>query len=133
MKSLWLVIAILIGGSVSVYAQDTILACTDTTGGVTYTNKDVKGCRTIDLPPLSVVPDRKATFSAVVEPQSVEPIISQELRLPSSSEFVCELYRDWIRMQLRTSGGFQYNSAEDSRLRLVYTTLFGSGYPPAGC
>lgn len=117
------------------HAGDIIQSCTQADGSVVYTNKDVKGCSVVRLPELSVVPTRPATLfvERLVQDPIYAPTTEQGNRVITASPMVCELYQDWLQLQARTSGGFHNNTVDDTQKRLMYTTIFGSGYPPTGC
>jgi hypothetical protein len=119
--------------------SETIQSCTQADGTVVYTNKDIKGCQALRLPELSIVPDRHAVMIPQVPALMVEtPMVAQtqaiKSPLPGSVlAETCLLYRDWIRINERTMGGFEYNSVDDTKKRLMLTKIFGSGFSPYGC
>lgn len=135
----------LIVGATYVLADEGIRECYLADGSVMYTNKPKMGCTDLMLPELAGIAHNKdyaAKPAAPLPPMLREapPIHGSDLhttdfKLAESNELtsVCKLYRQWIALQLRTHGGFEHNHVEDTQQRFGYTTIFGSGYPPAGC
>ncbi|KAF3997815.1 DUF4124 domain-containing protein [Glaciimonas immobilis] len=70
-----LMIATLSASSGSVHAQSNIFLCVDAQGIKEYKNTgDTKGCKKVDLPPLTVsTPPRSSAPAAVNKPQPVTP------------------------------------------------------------
>jgi hypothetical protein len=116
------------------FAGDTMLACTQADGSVLYTNKDVKGCKTIVGPELSIVPSYSVHPSVVPH---LLPEVPKHFMFPSlDSEVVnktCALYEEWVLINERTKGGFEYNDVDDTKKRLYLTKIFGSGFSPSMC
>jgi len=127
------------------YGADTIKECQQTDGTMFYTNKPVLGCTDIILPGLAGIAHNKdyavkpaIPFTSVLRevPPLHDPALhSTDFKLDGSNDntSVCKLYHQWIALQLRTHGGFEHNQVEDTQQRFGFTTIFGSGYPPAGC
>jgi hypothetical protein len=145
MKSLFYVIltvALLVGIATYAYPADTIKACTQADGTILYTNDAKATCPIITLPKIGIVhPHNYGSVPVTPEitrdvPPLHDPALhGTEFKLADSNETtsVCKLYHQWIALQLRTHGGFEHNHVEDTQQRFGYTTIFGSGYPPAGC
>lgn len=135
----------LIVGFTYAFADDTIRECQQKDGSIVYTNKTKLGCTDLILPELAVIAHNKDYAAKPAIPYTSvlreAPLIhdpelhSTDFKLAESKELtsVCKLYHQWIALQLRTHGGFEHNSVEDTQQRFGYTTIFGSGYPPAGC
>lgn len=117
----------------AVFASETIKACPQADGSVLYTNKDVKGCATVKLPPLSVVPDRKAHLDYEVPVAVIETRTAKSLAPNPVIVETCTLYSEWLRLNQRIMGGFEYSSVDDAKRLLVLTKIFGSGFSPYGC
>jgi len=45
----------------------------------------------------------------------------------------CALYKEWVFINERTKGGFEYNNVDDTKKRLYLTKIFGSGFSPTMC
>jgi hypothetical protein len=121
------------------FAGETMLACPQADGSVLYTNKDVKGCKVIVGPELSVVPSYPTQNGGVHE---YTPHATSEIPLvrgrfvTTESEVVvktCALYKEWVLINERTKGGFEYNDVDDTKKRLYLTKIFGSGFSPTMC
>jgi len=121
------------------FADETMLACTLADGSIMYTNKDLKGCSLVKTPELSVVPSyggphpsRGSLEHGVFEPT---PAIVTPQDSPYSAVLAdtCKLYHEWVLINQRTMGGFEYNSVDDTKRRLFLTKIFGSGFSPASC
>jgi len=121
------------------FAGETMLACPQADGSVLYTNKDVKGCQVIVGPELSVVPSYHShnggslehTRALIPEVPTLKPALEIE-----ESEVVtktCALYYEWVTINQRTKGGFEYNDVDDTKERLFLTKIFGSGFSPGMC
>jgi hypothetical protein len=137
------IVLALVMGFTYAYAGDTIKECQQADGSIMYTNKPKLGCTDLILPelagtahtreysPMPVVPDAVAEVPPIHGPG----LHGTDFKLSGSNDptSVCELYHKWIALQMRTQGGFQHNSVGDTQSRFGYTTIFGSGYPPAGC
>jgi hypothetical protein len=139
-----IMLALIIGATYAL-ADDTIRECQQADGSIMYTNKPKMGCTELILPELAVIAHNKdyaaipaAPITSVLREVPAihdSTLHSTDFRIADSNELtsVCKLYHQWIALQLRTHGGFEHNRVEDTQQRFGYTTIFGSGYPPAGC
>jgi hypothetical protein len=119
-------------------AGETMLACTQADGTVLYTNKDVKGCKVIVGPELSVVPSYHTLNGGSLEHTRafVPEVPFAKQTTTVESEVVaktCALYKEWVLINERTKGGFEYNDVDDTKKRLYLTKIFGSGFSPTMC
>lgn len=121
------------------FAGDAIQACTLADGSILYTNKPVQGCMVLKMPELSIVPSyhvqnggaSEHTWAFLPEVPLVNPVVETE-----ESEVVtktCALYYEWVNINQRTKGGFEYNNVDDTKERLYLTKIFGSGFSPGMC
>lgn len=121
------------------HAGDTMQACTLADGSIMYTNKDIKGCVVLKMPELSVVPayPTHANGGTLDHPHVLLPEIPVVKEVQSNGTSVlsdtCSLYHEWVRINERTLGGFEYNSVDDTKRRLFLTKIFGSGFSPGMC
>jgi hypothetical protein len=144
MKTFLLFISIvfaLVLASSYTFAGQTMLACVQPDGSVLYTNKDVKGCVVLKMPELSIVPAYPETGRTLERSRTFIPEIPTATNhthepIASENEVVaktCALYKEWILINERTKGGFEYNDVEDTKHRLYLTKIFGSGFSPSMC
>jgi len=113
------------------YSADGIKECVQADGSIMYTNKPQLGCTDLILPGLSIIPER----TDYLQP-SIPPVITAAPQVaPKSAALTeaCVLYHEWLTINMRTMGGFEYNSVDDTKRRLLLTKLFGSGFSPYGC
>lgn len=135
--------ALLAFGIAVAYAGDTMLACPQDNGTVMFTNKDVKGCKVVVGPELSVVPDRKASLATnhsdvVIE---VPPITSTNTPSRFNAgdpgailQETCTLWKEWMDLNKRTAGGFENMSVDETKKRFLLSRVFASmGFSPYGC
>lgn len=116
-----------------------MLACPQPDGTVLYTNKDVKGCQEIVGPELSIVPSYPIhpNGGSLDHSRLLEASIPElkKVETPESEVVMktCALYAEWVAINERTKGGFEYNDVEDTKKRLYLTKIFGSGFSPTMC
>lgn len=120
------------------YADAPIQACTQADGSILYTNKNVKGCTVLKTPELSIVPSYDTHPGIERTPEQVRGVSESPTYQKSKpvNEVVtktCALYKEWIMINERTKGGFEYNDVEDTKHRLYLTKIFGSGFSPSMC
>lgn len=112
----------------SVFAADTIRACTGTDGTVTFTNRDKQACPVVMLPKLSVTPTR--SYLTLAQPADVS---INNTETENVNDQMCTLYKEWMTLTSRTLGGFAHNTVADTQRRLVLVQLFGGGFAPTSC
>ena len=146
MHKLLLVASLMLGlviGATLAFGNDQIKACPQPDGTVMYTNKDVKGCTIIVGPELSVVPDRKATFTFKTQESDMLPEVPAIT--PTVGRFqagqpgailseTCTLWKEWMDLNRRTAGGFEGMGVEENKRRFLLSRIFGNmGFSPYGC
>jgi len=119
------------------FGQSNMLACTQMDGTTMYTNKNIMGCVPVAGPALSVVPsyssgtlEHTKSLNAPVVTPSKAPEPSQQSDVVAKT---CAMYKEWVTINERTKGGFEYNTVDDTKTRLYLTKIFGSGFSPSMC
>jgi hypothetical protein len=112
----------------TVFAADTIRACTGTDGTVTFTNVGEPTCPVVALPGLTVAPTR--SYLTLARPADVS---INNTETETVNDQMCTLYKEWMVLTSRTLGGFAHNTVADTQRRLVLVQLFGGGFAPTSC
>jgi hypothetical protein len=124
-----LLLGVLLAPVVStVFAADTIRACTGTDGTVTFTNRDKPTCPVVALPGLTVAPTR--SYLTLAQPADVS---IKNTETETVNDQMCTLYKEWMALTSRTLGGFDHNTVLDTQRRMVLVQLFGGGFAPTSC
>ncbi len=117
------------------FAEESIKQCLQADGTVLYTNKNIKGCKSIKVPELSVVPSLH-NMPHYIFPHTdfpTPPSILLPAQIKSLPDGVCSLYSEWVHMNEKQQGGLRNNTVETQQRRVMLTMVFGSGFYPYGC
>lgn len=102
--------------------------------GTLFTNKTSYGCAEYEpLGALMIAPNELMFPQRAMESETVSSV-SRPVRSQISRPQVCELYDEWIALNEPTTGGFLYQTTEQTRRWYTLARIFsGIGVPHHQC